>query len=114
MTEAAVSPYQRAPPEGVVDAQGPQDPRRIVRSPGRSRRWPPCSRAALAPRDGASARVIAGTIYRSLMAARLLYQFISTEVPSDVVRYTSMMIAMHSTARPVWLIAVLEIETTSG
>ena len=42
-------------------------------------------------------------IYRSLIAARLLYQFISAEVPSEVVRYTSMMIEMHSTARPVWL-----------
>jgi hypothetical protein len=36
------------------------------------------------------------------------------EVASDVVRYTSMISAMHSTARPVWLMAVLLIDTTSG
>ena len=48
------------------------------------------------------------------MAARALYQFISTEVNSEVLRYTSMMMAMHSTERPVWLMAVLAIYTTSG
>ena len=51
---------------------------------------------------------------RSLIAARALYQFISSEVMRDVLRYTSMTMEMHSTARPVWLSAVLEIDTTSG
>ena len=31
----------------------------------------------------------------------------SNEVLKEVARYTSMMRAMHSTARPVWLMAVL-------
>ena len=43
------------------------------------------------------------------MAERALYQFISSDVVSDVVRYTSMTMAMHSTARPVWFSAVLAI-----
>ena len=55
-----------------------------------------------------------GASQRSMIATRLLYQFISAEVPSDVHRYTSMMMAMHSTARPVWLSVVLAMETTSG
>ena len=55
-----------------------------------------------------------GPHHLSLIAARLLYQPMIAEVVSDVVRYTAMMIAMHSTARPVWLIAVFEIDTTSG
>jgi hypothetical protein len=38
----------------------------------------------------------------------------NAEVESDVVRYTAMMIAMHYTARPVWLSAVVAIDTTSG
>ena len=44
----------------------------------------------------------------------LVYQFISTDVTKEVVRYTTMISAMHSTARPVWLMDVLAIETTSG
>lgn len=52
--------------------------------------------------------------YRSLIAERVLYQFISNEVVNEVVRYTSMTTAMHSTARPVWFSAVFAIETTSG
>ncbi len=51
---------------------------------------------------------------RSLIAARALYQFMNSDVAREVVRYTAMMIAMHSTARPVWLSAVFEIDTTSG
>mgnify|MGYP007048129375 CR=1 FL=1 len=51
---------------------------------------------------------------RSLMAERVLYQPISTEVMSEVVRYTNITIEMHSTARPVWLSAVLAMDTTSG
>ncbi len=38
----------------------------------------------------------------------------NADVDSDVVRYTAMMIAMHSTARPVWFSDVLAIDTTSG
>jgi len=63
---------------------------------------------------GAMGSNVAATAYLSLMAARLLYQFMNPLVDSEVVRYTSMMMAMHSTARPVWLIAVLVMETTSG
>ena len=51
---------------------------------------------------------------RSLIAERRLYQFMNTEIESESVRYTAMMIEMHSTARPVWFNAVVAIETTSG
>ena len=48
------------------------------------------------------------------IAERRLYQFMNAAVESDVVRYTSMMIEMHSTARPVLFNAVVATETTSG
>ena len=51
---------------------------------------------------------------RSLMATRALYQFIAPDVSSEMVRYTAIRMAMHSTARPVWFMAVLAIETMSG
>ena len=52
--------------------------------------------------------------YRSLISERLLYQFINIDVASDVLRYTIITMAIHSTARPVWLSAVLVTETMSG
>jgi hypothetical protein len=57
---------------------------------------------------------VAAIVQRSLMAERLLYQFMNAEIDSESVRYTAMMMAMHSTARPVWFSAVVAIETTSG
>jgi hypothetical protein len=51
---------------------------------------------------------------RSRIAERALYQFINAAVTSDSVRYTAMMTAMHSTARPVWFSVVLDLDTRSG
>ena len=46
-----------------------------------------------------------------MIAERRLYQFMNAAVESDVVRYTSMMIEMHSTARPVLFNAVVATGT---
>ena len=68
-----------------------------------------------ARRDGlVCAGAHGGRAQRSLMATRALYQFIAPEVSSEMVRYTAIRMAMHSTARPVWFMAVLAIETMSG
>ena len=57
---------------------------------------------------------VAAMPQRSWIAARRLYQFMNAEVESDITRYTAMMMAMASTARPVWLSDVFAIDTTSG
>ena len=87
-----------------------------VRQPARRRRGGACGASARLARTIASGVIDCEVraAHRSLIAARLLYQFMKAEVVSEVVRYTAMMMAMHSTARPVWLIAVLAIDTTSG
>src|SRR4051812_25380832 len=45
---------------------------------------------------------------------RALNQFMNAEIARLIVRYTAMMTAMPSIACPVWLIAVLAMETSSG
>src|SRR6185369_13105086 len=47
-------------------------------------------------------------------AIRALYQFMNPEIERLMVRYTAMMIATPSIACPVWLMAVLAMETRSG
>ena len=114
MTNAQSTARAAAPTRAGAEQQ------RGERLPGRRRDWhAPSYDTPVALRGGVRAGegldVQRGDRTLSFLdGARALYQFISERRQETSARYTAMMIVMHSTARPVWLSVVLEIDTRSG
>ena len=98
-----------------ADADHARSPTALVQSPNRLRAQPgDGAGGATGAGRGAIGVKAAATAQRSLIAARAVVPVHERRGRQRRRQVHRMMIAMHSTARPVWFSAVLAIDTTSG